>query len=197
MKKSTLILLVIIAMISGICLGILASIMDREKMQQAQINEIIKANELMDSNQNYIVQDVIEANAEDIKLSPNAFIIFEKHYSKCGHTVIQKEKIEDDEVNKDENYIKSAYSDWNIESFSSDEVRLSKTIDSNCDEHYLITTDNENIVVYSVDDEGNKKLKETTDIAVQYLPKEDVELLKKGISAYGQNELARKLEDYE
>ena len=40
-------------------------------------------------------------------------------------------------------------------------------------------------------------MKETTDIAVQYLPKEDVELLKKGISAYGQNELARKLEDYE
>ena len=52
-------------------------------------------------------------------------------------------------------------------------------------------------MVYSVDEDGNKTLKEETDIPVQYLPEEDVELLKKGITAYGQNELAKKLEDFE
>lgn len=198
MKKSTIIILICVAMLLGMLFGILASIIDRNNMQQAQVNEIIKANELMNSNAvNTTFSDVIETNSQDIKLSPDAYIIFEKHYINCGHTIIEKEKVEQAEVNKDEEYFKNAYSDWTIKEFSADEVRLYKEFQGNCDEHYLITVKDDYIAVYSVDDEGNKTLKEETDIPVQYLPEEDVELLKKGITAYGQNELARKLEDYE
>lgn len=200
MKKTTLIILVCIAIVLGMIGGILYAIIDRNNLQEAQINEIRKVNELIESNiidTNKIQDEIIATSGSDVKLSPNAYIIFEKYYTNCGHTIIQKEKVQDSEVNKDEEYFKNAYSDWEIESFTADEVKLYKEFQGNCDEHYLITIDDENIVVYSVDDDGNRTLKEKTDIPVQYLPKEDIELLQKGITAYGQNELAKKLEDFE
>lgn len=200
MKKSTIVILVCIAIVLGMVSGIMYAIVDRSHLQEAQINEIRKVNELIESNiinTNKAINDVVATSGSDVKLSPNAYIIFEKHYIDCGHTIIEKQQINDDEVNKDEEYFKNAYSDWEIESFSANEVKLYKEFQGNCDEHYLITVNDENIVVYSVDEDGNKTLKEETDIPVQYLPEEDVELLKKGITAYGQNELAKKLEDFE
>ena len=76
-------------------------------------------------------------------------------------------------------------------------MRLYKELEGICDKHYLITVKDQNIVIYTIDNEGNKTLKEKTDILVQYLPKEDIELLEKGINANGDNELAKKLEDFE
>lgn len=200
MKKTTLIILICIAIVLGMIGGILYAIIDRNNLQEAQINEIRKVNELIESNiisLNNIPDEVIATSMSNVKISPNADIIFEKYYTDCGHTIIQKEKVQDSEVNKDEEYFKNAYSDWKIESFTADGVKLYKEFQGNCDEHYLITLDDENIVIYSVDDSGNRTLKEKTDIPLQYLPKEDIELLKKGINAYGQNELAKKLEDFE
>ena len=200
MKKTTLIIWICIAIVFGIISGVLYAIIDRNNLEEAQINEIRKVNELIESNiisTNKVQEEIIATSRSDVKLSPNAYIIFEKYYTDCGHTIIQKEKVKDSEVNKDEEYFKNAYSDWEIESVTAEEVKLYKEFQGNCDEHYLITIDDENIVVFSVDDDGNRTLKEKTDIPVQYLPNEDIELLKKGITAYGQNELAKKLEDFE
>ena len=200
MKKTTLIILICIAIVLGMIGGIIYAIIDRNNLQEAQINEIRKVNELIESNiinTNKIQDEIIATSGSNVKLSPNAYIILEKYYTNCGHTIIQKEKVQDSEVNKDEEYFKNAYSDWTIESFTTDEVKLYKDFQGSCDEHYLITVNDENIVVYSIDNEGNRTLKEETDIPVQYLPEEDVELLKQGITAYGQNELAKKLEDFE
>lgn len=200
MKKSTIVILVCIAIVLGMVSGILYAIVDRNNLREAQINEIRKVNELIEANivkANGIHEDVVATSGSNVKLSPNAYIVFEKHYLDCGHTIIQKQQIEASEVNKDEEYFKNAYSDWEIESFTADEVKLYKEFQGSCDEHYLITTGDENIVIYSIDDDGNRTLVEETDIPVDYLPEEDVELLKKGITAYGQNELAKKLEDFE
>ena len=200
MKKSTIIILVCIAIVLGMVGGIAYAIIDRSNLQEAQINEIRKFNELVESNiikENKINDDIVATSNSEIKLSPNAYIIFEKHYIDCGHTIIEKHQISDNEVNKDEEYFKNAYSDWKIEKFSSDEVKLYKEFQGTCNEHYIITVDDENIVIYTVDDDGNRTLVEKTDIPVAYLTQEDIELLKKGISAYGQNELAKKLEDFE
>lgn len=200
MKKTTIIILVCIAVVLGMVSGIVVSILDDSKLEAAQINEIQKVNELIESNiinQNLVKNDIIATNGSDTKVSPNANIYFEKHYKECGHTISKKEKIESAEVNKDEEYFKEAYSDWQIQEFGADEVRLYKELDGICDKHYLITVKDQNIVIYTIDNEGNKTLKEKTDILVQYLPKEDIELLEKGITANGDNELAKKLEDFE
>lgn len=200
MKKTTIIILMCIAIVLGMLGGIAVSVLEDKKLESAQINEIKKVNELVDSNiinENLIKNDIIATSNSDIKLSPNAKICFQTHYKECGHTIVKKEDIEDSEVNKTEEYFKNAYSDWQIESFDSDEVKLYKEVAGICEQHYLITVEGDNIAIYRVDSEGNKTLKEKTDILVQYLPKEDIELLERGIVANGDNELAKKLEDFE
>ena len=200
MKKSTIIILVCLAIVLGMIFGIIFGILDDKKIEQAQINEIIKVNELIEKNiitENKVEEDIVQTNQSDVKLSPDAVICFEKYYKECGHTIVQKEPIEDDEVNKTEEYFKTVYSDWTIESFSQNEVKLYKEIEGICNQHYLITIKDENIAIYTIDSEGNKILKEVTDIPVMYLPKEDIELLKQGLTANGENELAKKLEDFE
>ena len=199
MKKTTIIILVCVAIVLGMITGIIFGILDDKKLEEAQINEIRKVNELIESNRlnQPSEDDVVATNQSDVKLSPNATICFEKHYKDCGHTIIEKETIEDDEVNKDEEYFKTAYSDWEIESFDANEVKLYKAFDGTCDQHYLITVKDNNIAVYTIDEDGNMILKEETDIPIQYLTEEDISLLEQGITANGENELAKKLEDYE
>ena len=200
MKKSTIVILVLLIIFLAILSGVIINILDDNRLKEAQINEIKKANELIESNnlKNQIVhEDVIEASQSNIKLSPNAYICFEKYYKTCGHTMIEKEKIEDSEVNKTEEYFKNAYSDWEIKDFNQNEVKLYKEIDGSCDKHYLISIQDENIAIFTIDDDGNTNLKEVTDIPIEYLTEEDVKLLEQGITANGDSELSKKLEDFE
>ena len=199
MKKTTIIILICTAIILGMISGIVINILEDNRLEQAQINEIRKVNELEDkfADTNILNNEIVSTNSSDVKLSPNAIIYFNKHYSDCGHTVIEKQQINANEVNKTEEYFKDAYSDWQITKFDSNEVELYKEIEGNCDKHYLITVKDEHIAIYTVDSEGKTKLKEVTEVPIQYLPKEDVELLKRGINANGDNELAKKLEDFE
>lgn len=200
MRKNTIIILICIAIVFGILSGIVVSILDDKKLEEAQVNEIMKLNELIQSNalQNETVQDdIIATNQSEIKLSPNAIICFEKYYTDCGHTIVEKKQIEESEVNKTEEYIKNEYTDWKVESFSADEVNLYKEVEGTCDKHYLITIKDDNIAVYTIDEDGNTILKEVTDIPIMYLPEEDISLLEQGITANGDNELAKKLEDFE
>lgn len=199
MKKTTIIILICSAIILGMISGIVINIWEDSRLERAQINEIRKVNELEDkfADTNILNNEVISTNSSDIKLSPNAVIYFNKHYSNCGHTVIDKEQINPNEVNKTEEYFKEAYSDWQITNFTSSQVELYKELEGNCDKHYLITIKDEYIAIYTIDNEGRTKLKEITDVPIQYLPKEDIELLERGINANGDNELAKKLEDFE
>ena len=110
MKKTTIIILFCASIVLGMIAGIIFGILDDKKLEEAQINEIRKVNELIESNRllNQSIQnDVVATNQSNVKLSPNATICFEKHYKECGHTIIEKETIEDNEVNKDEEYFKS------------------------------------------------------------------------------------------
>ncbi len=50
MKKSTIIILICIAIVLGMVSGIVYAIIDRNNLQEAQINEIRKVNELIESN---------------------------------------------------------------------------------------------------------------------------------------------------
>ena len=200
MKKTTIIILVCTAMVLGILFGIIVNILDDSKIEEAQLNEIKKLNELIDNNKLVNLtgeNQIIATNNSDVKLSPNAMIYFEKHYKDCGHTIIQKEKINVNEVNKDEEYFKNAYSDWEIKEFSSDEVKLYRELSGTCDEHYLITIQDDKIVVFNIDEDGNTILKEETDIPITYLTEQDIQLLEQGIRANGESELSKKLEDFE
>ena len=77
MKKTTIIILVCASIVLGMIAGIIFGILDDKKLEEAQINEIRKVNELIESNRllNQSIQnDVVATNQSNVKLSPNATI---------------------------------------------------------------------------------------------------------------------------
>lgn len=100
-------------------------------------------------------------------------------------------------VNLTKQEVEKGYPNWKIEKFEKEEIILSKELNSFCGEHYLIIEEEGRVLIYSLDEAGNKTLKENTDIATQYLPETDRIILQNGIYVYGTEELSRIKEDFE
>lgn len=155
--------------------------------------------QMIQASENYeIISDNITlTNSQEIKISPNAIIVFSKFYSGCGHTVKSKEKVSINMVNMLESEFCNLYSDWKINKFTSDKIELSKNFDGNCDEHFLVKSNNEYIEIYSIHDDNSLELYKKTDIAVKYLTDDDIAELKEGITIYGKNNLNAYIESFE
>lgn len=191
MKKSILVGCIFASIITGITIGIIAHIYSDNVLEKASIQEVKNANEFKER------ENIIATANNKERSSPNCEITYETHYNECGHTEIEHKSIENSDVNKDEEYFKEKYNEWKIKSFAVDEINLYKEINAMCKKHYIIKEKDGYIAVYTIDLGGNQELKEVTDIYTKYLPEDDIELLKKGIKANGDNELMQKLEDFE
>ena len=70
--------------------------------------------------------------------------------------------------------------------------------DGLCSEHYIITVDENNmIIIYNLKSNYDKEVYETTEISAEYLSSEDQKELEDGIYVYGLTELNSILESYE
>ena len=81
--------------------------------------------------------------------------------------------------------------------FNSEEVILSRKLDKMCPEHYILKEENEEIVIYRLEENGNLQYVRNTEITTKYLPETDKLALKNGIKATGKEQLNRVIEDYE
>ena len=155
--------------------------------------------QMMQASENYevISGNITLTNSQEIKISPNAIIVFSKFYSGCGHTVKSKENVSINMVNMSESEFCNLYSDWKINKFTSEEIELSKNFDGNCDEHFLVKSNNEYIEIYTIHDDNSLELYKKTDIAVKYLTDDDIAELKEGITIYGRNNLNAYIESFE
>ena len=192
MKKSILFAFIFVAIISGISFGILVHLYNDANLEKATLEEVENANKLKERTEN-----IIQATTNKTKTTPNTEVIYEVFYSQCNHIETKNEEIKREDVNQDREYFEDKYKDWQIRSFSEDKIELYKTEDKICDKHYIIKEKDGCIAIYTLDSAGNQNLKEVTDIQVQYLPEEDINLLKKGIGVIGDVELAKRIEDYE
>ena len=147
-----------------------------------------------DNDENSII---IKTSSGEEKTTPNTLIIFESYYSKCGHSKIRSEKIANEYVNKTKEEMQKIYSDWEIRSFSSDRIELFKNENSLCGNHYIVKEENGYVTVYNINKDGQEVLSDKTDISTKYLPKDDNDLLKKGIKANSTSQLEQILADFE
>lgn len=191
MKKSIWAGIIISTIILGITAGIIVHLYSDEQVEHATIENIKEINRNLEN------QIVVQTVSIDEKTSPNAKLSFETYYSRCGHSKVEKKRINSEDVNKTEKELEEVFSEWKIKKFTPDEITFYKELNSMCDDHYLIKSNDGYIAVYSIDDKGKQELKEQTEIATQYLPEEDIELLEKGIKANSSTELEQILTDYE
>ena len=179
MNKVEIFFLILATCIMGVAMGIVVHIYENSKSEKA----ILKDAQILNSlNQNEASLSTV-ANVE--KTSPNATIIFETYYKKCGHTIISKQEIQ------------NKYNQYEVKEFSSNEIKLYKQVDKICDSHYVVKQKDGVIAVFSKNDDGTETLKSQTDVSTKYLPKEDVDLLENGIEANSNEELEQILSDYE
>ena len=82
---------------------------------------------------NSLEQENIQASSqESVRLSPNASVVYETKYEKCGHVSRQYKNITQDLVNKTERDINGLYPDWAVKEFDSNELVLLKSESGEC-----------------------------------------------------------------
>lgn len=135
---------------------------------------------------------------EDIKIGPDTIFIVETKYEDCKHTEKREYEAPKEVINLTEEEFEEKYPEYIVENFSEDEVSLYGLAEGLCSDHYIITIDeNDMIIVYNLKSNYDKELYETTDISAEYLSSEDQKELEEGIYVYGKADLNSTLESYE
>lgn len=201
MNKVIVNMLVIIVIIMGIITAVvLVKPRDNniEKVAKIETNMDNNSNEIITNNINQINNETIkETNANEEKISPNAFITYKIKYKKCGHETTEYKEIPKELVNLNKIELQEKYNDWNIEEFSDTNIILKKESQDSCDEHFILKDKNGIVTVFKKGENGEEKEYEITDISTEYLTDTDKINMKNGIEVNGMQNLNQLIEDFE
>ena len=200
MNKVIVTMLCIIVIIGAIFTAVVIFKQDKEEEPKTSVTRVAEENIIDECTEEYEEmknQNIIETNSGEKKTSPNCAIILKKYYTKCGHTLTEYTNLPNDLVNSTEEDIQEVYQGWNIESFEPNQITLSRSIESECGEHYIIRDENGKVAIYIILENGTEELYENTEISTEYLPDADKDNMKTGIRANGKEELNQVLEDFE
>lgn len=121
------------------------------------------------------------SNIQEIKLNPGAKIIYVTLYSGCGHETRQEKTLDSRFAGFTKQQLEKEMGEWNIESFTPDEVILKKQVSGICDEHYYIGLNDGYVTLFRGLPGIQSEVVERTDILVETLREEDRAMLEKGI----------------
>lgn len=191
MKKGIIITsIVLIIFLLSIGIGFYSvKIKNKDNKQEEPL--IVTQEEISSTN------EVLEANTEKIKITPNTKLVLKKFYTKCNHTINSYVELPKEFVNMDEDEIKKQFPNWKIDKFTKDEVVILKEENAFCNEHYVLKEQDGKIAIFKVNQKGEEILKEITNISIDYLPEQDLLNIKNGIKIYSTEQLNKTLEDYE
>ena len=162
------------------------------------VQNIGSANETIENIQDVVPYTTVPTSYNEAKLSPNAILVFLKHYDGCGHTLKEKENIGTEMANTTRSEFSKLYSDWEIRNFTNTNVELYKNFSGNCGEHFVVKSSSDGFVeIYRIKDDGTSELHETTEIAIKYLSNDDRKELENGVVLYGKENLNSYIENFE
>lgn len=161
-------------------------------------NQPVKGEESSNIENIYKDENLVVATAvENKKVSPNSDFALKKYYDECSHFDYEEAELPKELVNLTRDEVEEYYSDWEVEEFTDEKLVLCKEINGYCNQHFLIRLDDENVNIYRMGVLGGLSEYKKTDISKEYLPEEDIENLKEGITVYGEGKLSSILEDFE
>lgn len=197
MKRWVLVLIVMLIILFGFLIG--KNIYTIVTFEEELNMEIAKTQEIEDEcTAEYEYYEELEVvNAKQEKVSPNAKLVTNIYYDECGHTIKKINTIEDTCINLTQEELAEKYNGWEIKKFSPEEISLYKQETGICNEHYIIREKDGYVVVYSLDSNEDEILKQTTEIATEFLTATDIAKLQDGIKLYGRENLNSLLEDLE
>lgn len=147
---------------------------------------------------NSIEEETHQANYSEEKLSPNCMLTIKRKFNECGHTVNEYLMIPEELINKNEEDLQKAYQEYNIEKYSPNDIIISKNCEGSCKEHFVLRKDdNNNIIIYKINENGNEEIYEQTQISIDYLTETDRNDIINGLKVYGIEKLNQIIEDFE
>ena len=197
MNKIIVWILVIIVVTMGITMAVIITEPKKEKIAETKVveeNNIVQ-NDIVANVQKE--EPIKEANTNFEKISPNAFITYKTAYKKCGHISTEFKEIPKELVNLTKEELKAKYSEWDIEEFSDVNIVISKSVDENCNEHFIVKDKEGIVTIFRKLEDGNEIEYETTEIATEYLTDTDKINMEKGIEVNGIQNLNQLIEDFE
>lgn len=121
------------------------------------------------------------SNIQEIKLKPGAKMIYVTFYSGCGHETREEKTAEDRFTGFTKKQLEKELEDWEIESFTPDEVILKKQVDGICGDHYYIGLSDGYVTLFRGLPGERSEVVEKTEILADTLREEDRAMLEKGI----------------
>ncbi len=96
----------------------------------------------------------------------------------------------------DKSELEKTYKEWTIESYSGDEVRFVRHI-TLPEPVYVLSSDNDELVVYYKDAQGNITIEERTGVFTSTLPEADAEKIKLGLVYKDKSDVLKALQNYD
>lgn len=99
-------------------------------------------------------------------------------------------------VGYDEKLLAETYAEWDIVDFSEKEVHFKRRVDVQ-QPIYVLTSQNDELVVYYKDSDGNVTVEEETGVNISVLPEADIEKIKQGIVYRDKDDVMMALQNYD
>ncbi len=199
MNKIIITLLAIVVVIAAMVTAVFIYIPEEKNEAKVEVQDVAVKNNTENEIENVTgnTNNMVETNANEERISPNAFITFKQTYKKCGHTTSEFVEVPQEFVNLTEEELKEKYSDWTVEKFSDTDIVLNKEVEGSCNEHYIVRDVGGTVTVFHVLEDGTEEQYMVTDIATEYLTDTDKIEMEKGIEINGKQNLNQLIEDYE
>lgn len=141
------------------------------------------------ANLDYLEQNV--SKMPEMKLNAGAKLIYITYYVGCGDEITEEKNIDDKYVGYTKSELEQHEKDWDIDSFTPDEVKLKREIHGICNNHYYIGIQNGYVALFQGIPGIESTLVERTDIIADTLREDDRLILEKGLVIYGEQEFLK------
>lgn len=146
-------------------------------------------------------QNGVEEAVDTIaKVDEESNIILRTYYTKTGEIDTKKIGIPitivGASLNEFKSYIESNYSDWVIREVSTKSASLFKQVDGYKPDNFIIQNKDGYIVIYKINQSGEKEIYEKTNISLSTLSETDKRKLEAGITVKTLDDVYNIIEDY-
>lgn len=200
MNKVIVTIICIIVILGAMFTAIMISKPNDNEIANTNTTKVADENILDDCTEEYEEmenKEMLEANSNEEKISPNCSFSLKTYYKGCKHTKNEYLELPDEIVNMNKQELQNKYNEWSIEKFASNEIILYKEADGECGEHYLVKEDKGKVVIYRILEDGSQREYERTEISIEYLTDTDKTNIEEGIKVNGKQELNQLIEDFE
>ncbi|MBS3995324.1 MAG: hypothetical protein KGZ33_05965 [Alkaliphilus sp.] len=174
--------------------------------EEAKIPKVLVEEQKPIKVENQITEPIIEDDftetvlKNDNVVTNNTKLILKTYYEKTRDTIIQERELPVMLIGKTldelEDYLLGNYGGWTIREINKDQVELYQVSNQISPNYYVIKDYNGYITIFQVDEDGNMKLINQTEIPVNSLSDVDMLKIQEGIVVKGLDGIHQLLEDY-